>query len=199
MTISLPSLPAPTSGTPLFKDFGGILSPFLGGPEQRLNRVGSRFGVKIVMPLFVNESEGRVFISRLLRARQERLVMKWPMGRFDAGSPGAPQISATIASGSAISIKGLSAGYTVKEGQFFSVIHGGRYYLHMFIGGGTADGSGNLSANIFPMLRTNLSINDSVQIAQPMIEGNVSSGDEMSWEISVERYMSLSFSVMEAA
>jgi hypothetical protein len=199
MTISLPTDPSPTAGTPLLRDFGGVLTPFLGGPEQRINRVGTRFGVRIVMPPLTTADRARLVISRLLQARQDRLLMKWPMMQFDPGTPGSPLIAANVASGSAISIKGLTAGYQAKEGQFFSVIHSSRRYIHMFTGDGTADGSGNLAINIFPMLRTNLSINDVVEIAQPMIEGHVLPGDELSWNISAEKFASIEFSVMEAA
>lgn len=199
MTIALPSSPSPESGSPLFRDFGGVLEPFMGGPEQRINRVGARFGVRIAMPIFADESEGQLFVARLLRARHDRLLMKWPLGRFDPGATGAPKISAAVPSGSTISIKGLAPNYAVKEGQFFSVLHGGRYYIYMFAAPGVASAGGNLTVNIFPMLRTSLSVNDSMQVDQPMIEGYVSAGDEISWEMSVEKYVSLSFSIMEAA
>lgn len=199
MTISLPTDPSPNSASPLLRDFGGVLSPFLGGPEQRINRVGTRFGINVTMPIFTTADRTRLFISRLLQARQDRLLMKWPLMQFNPGTVGTPLINTAVASGSAISIKGLTASYAAKEGQFFSVIHSGRRYMHMFTGDGTASVGGILNINIFPMLRTNLSINDVVELAQPMIEGHVLPGDELNWQISVEKYVSLSFSVMEAA
>jgi hypothetical protein len=199
MTVSLPATPSPNSGVPLLRDFGGILTPFLGGPEQRINRVGTRFGVRITMGILPSDNAGRTFVSRLLQARQDRLLMKWPLGNFNPGATGSPLINANVASGSAIVIKGLPASYAAKEGQFISIIHSGRRYVHMFTGDGTANGSGVLTIQIFPMLRTAISTNDVVEIAQPMIEGNVLPGEELSWELSVEKNINLVFSVMEAA
>ena len=87
----------------------------------------------------------------------------------------------------------------MKEGQFFSVIHSGRRYVYMFTADATANGSGNLSAAIFPLLRTALSINDVIEIAQPKIEGLVMPGEEISWQIGLDNAREFSFSVLEAA
>ncbi len=199
MTVSLPSSPAPNGATPVLRDFGGVLTPFLGGPEQRLNRLGTRFGIEVSMPPMPSGDTGRLFVSRLLQARSARLLMNWPLLDFDPGNPGAPKISATTASGSILPLKGLTAGYTGKEGQFFSIIHAGRRYLHMLTADFTADGAGNATAAIFPMLRVGLSVNDVLEMAQPIIEGHVLPGDELSWKMSLERHIGLGFSVMEAA
>ena len=199
MAISLPTTPAPNGATPFLRDFGGVLTPFMGGPELRINRIGTRFGLRITMPP-MPEAVARIFIARLLQARFDRLVMEWPLLDFDPGSPGSPLISAAVSGGSVIGIKGMVAGYQIREGQFFSIVHGGRRYVHMFTANATADAGGLISAAaIFPMLRTNLGVNDVLEITQPMIEGHVLPGDELSWEIDVTRLIGLSFSVVEAA
>lgn len=199
MAISLPTTPAPNGATPGLQDFGGFLEPFLGGPVQRINRVGSRFALRVTMPP-MREDGARAFIARLLQGRTQTVVMPWPLLGFVPGNPGAPLISAAPAGGSAIAIKGLTAGYAVKEGQFFSIVHGGRRYMHMFTAAATANGSGVIAAApIFPMLRTNLAVNDVLEIATPMIEGNVLPGDELNWELNVARLVGLAFSVVEAA
>lgn len=200
MPIMLPSTPAPSEpSVPFLRDFGGVLTPFLGGPEQRINRIGNRFGIRVTMPPMVASTDGRIFVSRLAQAKTDRLLMRWPLDGFDPGDPGAPKVSAMTAGGQLLPIKGLSAGYQVLEGQPFSIIHGGRRYLHMFAADGFANGAGILSALIFPMLRVGISINDVLEIAVPMIEGHVLPGDELSWSNSLARRTSLSFSVIEAA
>lgn len=199
MTISLPTDPKPNGATPVLRDFGGVLTPFLGGPEQRINRVGTRFGLRVTMPPLESSVDGRLFVARLNQAKIDRLVMEWPLLDFDPGSPGSPLVSATTASGSTIPIKTMTAGYAAKEGQFFSVIHSSRRYIHMLTADFTADGSGLATAAIFPPLRVGLSTNDVLEFAQPMIEGHVVPGDELSWEMSVDRLIGIGFSVMEAA
>lgn len=200
MPISLPTSPALSGpSTPFLFDMGGMLTPFLGGPVQRINRIGTRFGIRVVTAPLRTDTDGRLFVARLAQARLDRLLMRWPLDGFNPGSPGTPKISATTSGGSTIPLKTMTAGYQVKEGQFFSIVHGGRRYVHMFAADGTVDGSGNLSALIFPMLRTSLSVDDVVEIAQPMIEGHVSPDDELNWEISLARRTSIQFSVVEAA
>lgn len=198
MPVTLPTCPYPTDYQVLLRDFGAILTPFLGGPEQRINRLGTRFGLRLTMPP-MDADEGMVYLSRLLQGRQSTVTLPWPLLDFDPGTPGAPLVSAAVSSGTAIPIKGLTPGYTIKEGQFFSVIHAGRRYVYMFTADVTADGSGNLSAAVFPLLRTALSINDVIEIAQPKIEGLVMPGEEISWQIGLSNAREFGFSVMEAA
>jgi len=199
MPIDLPTTRAPQGATPFLRDFGGVLTPFLGGAEQRINRVGTRFGIRVSMPPLRSATDGMLFVARLNQAKLDRLLMRWPLNGFAPGSPGAPKVSAATSGGSVLPIKTLAAAYAVKEGQFFSIVHGGRRYVHMFAAAATADGSGNLSALIFPMLRSALAVNDVIEIAQPMIEGHVLPGHELNWQMSIDRFLSLSFSVAEAA
>ena len=198
MPVTLPTCPYPTDYQVLLRDFGAVLTPFLGGPEQRINRLGMRFGLRLTMPP-MDADEGMVYLSRLLQGRQSTVILPWPLLDFDSGTPGSPLVSAAVASGTAIPIKGLTPGYQVKEGQFFSVIHSGRRYVYMFTADATANGSGNLSAAIFPLLRTALSTNDVIEIAQPKIEGLVLPGEEISWQIGLDNAREFSFSVLEAA
>ncbi|MEB3059408.1 hypothetical protein, partial [Parvimonas sp. D9] len=73
--------------------------------------------------------------------------------------------------GSLLSMRGLAAGYTVKEGQYFSIIHGGRRYLHQSADTIAANGAGQIRLPIAPMLRINPQDGAVVEIAKPMIEG----------------------------
>lgn len=196
--ISFPTNPSPNGMTPFLKDFGGTLVPFLGGPEQLIVRAGTRFGAKISLPPIRSDELGRIYVSRLLQGRMYGALMRWPLIDFDPGNPGTPLINTAVSTGSTISIKGLSSGYVIKEGQYFSVIAGGKRYLHM----ATANASevaGVATVSIFPMLRRNLSVNDVVELAQPMIEGLISPGDELAWEIAADRHMSISFKISESA
>lgn len=197
--IVMPDWVVPNAAEPFLRDFGSILTPFLGGPEQRINRLGTRFGVRYTLPPVQTRSEALVIQSRLLRAREDRLRMEWMQPDFDAGAPGAPRVAAAIVSGMSVPFKGMTPGYTIKEGQFFNFVHGGRRYLHIFAADGAVASDGTLQASIWPMLRTNLSNNDVIEIAPPMIEGLVSKGDELSWQISVDRLASFSFSLSESA
>lgn len=197
--IQFPESAVPNSAEPFLRDFGGVLTPFLGGPEQRINRLGTRFGLRVTLPPKRTRDEALVIQSRLLRARQDRLLIEWPQPDFDLGNPGAPVLASAVTSGSSLVLSGFAAGYEAKEGQFFSIIHAGRRYLHIFAETKAADASGGLSIDIFPMIRTPLSAGDVLEVAKPMIEGLVSPGDELAWQIAVSRLASFSFFVSEGA
>src|SRR3546814_9072759 len=83
-------------------------------------------------------------------------------------------------------IKSLTPSYAIREGQFFSIVHGGRRYVHMFTASVVASGTGTVTASIFPPLRTSLSVNDVVEIVAPKIEGHVLPGEELSWQLALD-------------
>lgn len=199
MPIYLPDWAVQNDAQPYLRDFGSVLTPFLGGPEQRINRLGTRFGLQVTLPPAPSGNEALTIQSRLLQGRADRLVMEWPQPGFDVGDPGAPLMAAAVAAGTALPIKGMTPGHLLREGQFLSIIHLGRRYVHMIAANATVAGDGTATLSIFPMIRTSLAINDVVEIARPMIEGLVSPGDELSWRISVSKLSSFTFTVAEAA
>ncbi len=196
MAIALPTCPLPNVSQPFLRDFGGDLVPFLGGPEQRINRLGTRLGCRFTMPE-MEDDEARPFLSALLRGRQDTVLMPWPLGTFDPGAPPSPAISAT-STGTALSLKGLGAGYQVREGQPLSVIHGGRRYMHLSTGDVTANGSGVANIGVFPPTRVTYSADDVVELVAPIIQGKVSPGDEITWQMALELDIAISFSVVES-
>lgn len=197
--ITLPTFPSPNGMQVLLRDFGGTLTPFLGGPEQLLVRAGTRFGARVSIPPIRTDDLGRVYVARLLQGRRYGVLMRWPLLEFNPGNPGTPLIASAASSGSSISLKGLTAGYTIKEGQYFSIIIGGKRYLHMATADVTASGTGTATVTIFPLLRKAVAIDNVVELAQPMIEGFVSPGDELGWEIASNRFMNINFTIMESA
>lgn len=196
MAIALPTDPAPAQAVPMLVDFGGELTPFLGGPVQRINRIGNRLGLRVTMPP-IRGDVARQFQVRLLRGREQRVLLEWPLLDLDPGSPPAPAI-ASSSSGTALALKGLGSGFVVREGQPVSVISGGRRYVHLSTGLVTASGAGTVTLGVYPPTRVTYATDDVVEIAQPVIEGLVSPGDELSWEMAVEHTMGFSFSVVES-
>ncbi|TCM17204.1 hypothetical protein EDF56_106320 [Novosphingobium sp. PhB165] len=197
--ITLPDTAIPNDATVLLRDFGTVLTPFLGGPEQRINRPGTRFAMSVVLPNKRTQDDALKIQSRLLRAREDRLLMEFWQPGFDPGDPGAPVVSAAVNSGSSLPLSGLRAGYVIKEGQFASIIHAGRRYVYMFAADFVAGAGGAVLATIWPMLRTPLSAGDVVEIKKPMIEGLVNPGDELSWQISVDCMRAFNFKISEGA
>ena len=197
MTITLPTNPAPREATPFRVDFGGVLTPFLGGPVTSIGRLGTRLALRVLYPP-IRGTIARQFQARLLRGLQERVLLPWPLLDLDPGSPPNPQIEA-LSSGTAISLKGLGAGYIYLEGQPISIVHAGRRYMHIITGNGSADGSGEAAIGIYPPSRVTYSVNDTVEIEAPKIEGLVNPGEEHSWGYALEHTMEFAFTVVETA
>ena len=197
--ITLPETAVPNDATVLLRDFGGVLTPFLGGPEQRINRLGTRFAMSVTLPNKRTKDDALKIQSRLLRGREDRLLMEFWQPGFDTGTPGAPVVSAAVPSGSSLPLSGLTAGYQIKEGQALSVIHAGRRYVYMFAADYAVGAGGAVVATIWPMLRTSLAAGDVVEIQKPMIEGLVNSGEEFSWQISVDCMRAFTFKISEGA
>lgn len=195
--IALPTCPMPTDAQMFLRDFGGTLTPFLGGPEQQINRLGTRFGVRYTMPP-MDGQEAREFVARLTRGRSSRVLMPWPVTDFDPGSPGAPKVNSAATGGTALSVKGLTPGYVLREGQFFSLIHSARRYVYMVTADATANASGIAAVGIFPQLRTAASVDDVLEVAEPMIEGRVLPGEEWAWTLSLTLETGIAFSVVES-
>lgn len=195
--IHLPTNPAPADAAPVYIDFGGVLTPFLGGPVQTIGRIGTRLGLRVTMPP-LRGVVARQFQARLPRGKKDRVIIPWPLLDLDPGSPPNPQINAT-SNGTALAIKGLGAGYVFYEGQPISVIHDDRRYMHIVTGNAAANGSGIAAVGVWPPTRVPYSADDVVEIAEPKIEGLVSPGDELSWGYALEHTMGFSFSVVESA
>lgn len=197
MAITLPALPGARSATPRLQDWGADLTPSLGGAMQRLNRLGSRHALDVEMPPMLAEPDGRIWVSRLKRGKTDRVLFEFPQLDLVIGSPGSPKVKTVTAGGTSVPLKGLTPGYAIREGQFFSIIHNGRRYLHSADAQAIADAVGDVTVTVTPMLRVSLSVDDVVEIAKPMIEGALA-GDEFAWSIDVARTVGLAFSIVEA-
>lgn len=198
MSVALPLSPAPTEAEPTYLDWGGILRPIFGGSLQKLNRMGDRYAIDVTMPPMRMESTGRLWVADLILAQRQGAIFPWPQLDLVIGSPGAPVVDGTGQAGALINLRGFTAGYVVRKGQFFSIIHGGRRYLHMASAEMTAGGDGKIAAlPIAPMLRVQPSNGAICEFAAPKIEGFIE-GDARSWTLNVARFTGLSFRIIEA-
>lgn len=168
-SVMLPSTPACRAAHPSQVSFGSTLTPFLGGPSQRINRLGTRWSWQFSMPP-MQADVARVWIQALARAEENGAIMAVPQD-IDVGDPGAPLVSAVVAGGLSLPLKGMTAGYPIRAGQYASIIHAGRRYLHLFTEDVTVGAGGTTTAAVWPMIRTSLAINDVVEIAAPKVEG----------------------------
>jgi len=197
------TLPEPvriTNVQPFLRDFGGVLTPFLGGEELRLNRIGMRLGARFTLAPCVYSGTGQAIVSRLMQAKASRIIVPFPQPGFDPGAPGAPLVASAASGGTSLHVKSLSPGYAFAEGQFINLIRAAdsRRYLHATSTPATADGSGKVTLSLFPPMRVTFAVNDQIDVVTPMIEGHVLPGDELNWDISLAHHLGIPFSVSES-
>jgi hypothetical protein len=194
--IDLPDHPSPSAASPALIDFGAFLTPSLGGPVQRVERMGSRFGIRCTMPPMQNPKLGRQWVAKLIRGKQEGARMAWPLQGFDPGTPGDILVAAAGASGRALQVKAATPNYIFREGQFFSVVISGRHYLYMITAEVIASATGTASLAIEPMLRVSPPLNAVCHFGKPMVEGFIM-GDQFAWEMSLANFVGIAFDIAE--
>lgn len=169
------------------------VTSLVGGNRQRNARKGDHYSVDFNMPP-MEPNDARAW--RKLMTASDTVLMKMPQPGFDVGNPGAPRMNGGLQLGSTLNLKGLTPGYVVRQGQFFSIVTLGRRWLYAADADATANGSGNIAIPLEVMIRTNHLDNDVVEIADPKIEGFPAVEDE-AFTIGEDGYVWLSFTIEE--
>ena len=181
--------------TPL--DFGGLLTPALGGPSQRINRLGSRLAITYTLKPMRSSDEGMLYVSRLRRAKREGAIVAFPKPGKVVGQPDPLSVSGNWASGNAVNGAGFPPGYVIPEGTPLSIVHGGRRYIYWVAQCYPANGSGICGIYFEDNLRTPLSNGDAIELKKPFIEGWIA-GDSDAWTKAAHDRNSIQFTVTEA-
>lgn len=195
--IDLPLDPSPRGATPALMDFGAILRGPLGGPLQRVDRLGNRWRISVTMPP-LKGAVARIWLARLVRGKSEGVRMPLPLQGFDPGAPGSPLVDGAGQAGRALAIRNATPNYAFREGQFFSIVTGGRHHLTMVDGEVIVGADGKATLPISPALRVQHLDGDALAVGGPMIEGMIV-GDELAWEMQLAHFTGLSFDVEEVA
>jgi hypothetical protein len=173
MSVELPQPRLPQMAVPKLLDYGADQKAPMGGASQRLNRLGNRFSLDITYPRLKPEPDGRILSARLRRAKTEGALFAFPQPGLVIGNPGAPVVDGAGQAGSTLNLRGFTTGYLIREGQFFSIIHGGRRYLHTAAADVAASPTGTVALPITPMLRISPGNGAICEFAKPYIEGPI--------------------------
>lgn len=193
MSYALPSLPMIWESTPRLMDFGGRLRPPLGGPEQRIQRLGSRWSVDLRIGA-LNATQAGALLGVIMKATTQgaTVTTKWPQ---EAGSAhGTPKVNGGGQAGSSLVVDGLSAD-VIKAGTFFSMTISGRSYLHM-VTDDVTPAAGAATLSIAPMLRASPADNADLDMATPTIEGFLSE-EVLTWSVTMMMAASFTLSITE--
>jgi hypothetical protein len=159
------------------RDFGGLLRPIMGGPDQRLNRLGDRFAVDYTLGDVESDSAlGRALRAQLLQGKRQGALALFPQDGFDLGTIGTtPRVNGGGQLGTSLTVDGFPAGFVVPQGLFFSLITGGRRYVYCTASATTMNGSGAGSLTLTCMIRVAPADNSLVEVSTPYVEGFITS------------------------
>lgn len=139
---------------------------------------------------------GRQWVRALIQGKQEGARLPFPLQGFEPGLPGNVLVNGASQAGRTLIVDGATPNYIFRDGQFFSIVTGGKHHLHMVTAQVLANASGQATLSIEPMLRVSPANNDVCHFAEPMIEGFIM-GDEQMWSMSIEHLLGISFDLVE--
>jgi hypothetical protein len=191
--IELPTVFSGVSITPTLITARNDLVPSFGGPEQRRNRMGSRYQLKVQLePMPIEDANEWADLDD----EAETCLFVIPQPCIDTGTPGAPRVNGAGQSGSSLVVNGVTPHYALGKNWWISLVSGGQHFCYRVRSEAIADASGNLTIPLRTMLRKPPADNDVVEIAEPRIEGFVTV-DEGAWMIDGNHLISLGFTIKE--
>lgn len=194
--ITLPQCPPIRNATMRLISYATDQTPTLGGPQTRILRMGDRWAGEFTTYPALYADEGRVYLSRLVRGMSDTVLIGVIEPGMRAGDYGTPLIASGGAAGQSIQVKGLGAGRVVPEGKFLSIVTSGQRFLYQTTSQVTADGAGNATLAIYPMLRRQPAVNDVVELSAPKMEGYVQ-GNEVQWSVTKSKRIGFVFQIQE--
>lgn len=200
--IDLPQWPGPSGAVPRVLDFGGFLEGAGGAETQRANGLGNRYAVALTYPPLESEKEGRIFVNRLIKGQQEGARLDFPLADFDPGNPNQANGSPIVVDGAGqagrlLAIQNVQPAYGFVEGQPVSLEIDGQHYFDFVAETAIAGADGKVTIRLSQMLRRPPTAGSILHVAKPMIEGFIM-GDSLSWEIALNRKLSIAFEIRES-
>ena len=194
-TLTLPSSPAPNAmGIELVRN-GNVLTSALGSDDQAVLRNNARYALTFSMPAF-SYVESMAWDDLMNIA--DLVVMKVHQPGLVIGAPGAVRVNGGGQAGTSLIVDGLTPGYVVRKGQFFTLTTAGRRFLYRTSAAVTANGSGQATLTVRTPLRRPPSDNDVIDMANPVIEGFITDLGE--YTVDTDRLVKgLRFTVKERA
>ena len=199
--VTLPTSPVALEATLSLVSKSTEMSGPLGGPTQRVLRVGSRFKADFQFPP-MPYAIGRQWLARLITAEATPVAIRFPQRGLSPAYVGALVVDGASAvpnanTGGVLAVRGGTPNIGVLSGQFFHVLSStdGRRYLHMVRDDMALAATGKAGLNIVPPLRFTPVDGDLIEVVAPMIEGFVSMS--WSWTIELVRRVGLKFTVIE--
>lgn len=200
--IELPHGVVPNAMAPALMDFGAMQEPSSGAQAERIDRPGNRYRCNFALPPHRMADQGRVIVSRLIRAKSEGLRVPFQLAGVNQGSPGSPVVDGSGQAGMFIAVRNMTPNHVAKEGYWLSIVEESegqqQHYLHNLAAVVRADANGMAILPLSEMLRAPFADGAAIHLAKPMIEGALG-GDERGWEVSLAHHALIEFEIRETA
>ncbi|HEY1878432.1 MAG TPA: hypothetical protein VGG68_00720 [Caulobacteraceae bacterium] len=188
MTIVLPPPPRGAVVTPRLVRTGGDLTSTLGGPTQRITRVGSRYACDIQLPPLDADCAAS-WLACQLEAEAMGSTVSLPMPQM---IPAARTMAFVTGSGnSGGNVITVDGNERPPVGAWLSVSVGGRSYLHF----ATAQ-TGTHGLQVGPLLRVTFPSGTAIEVETPLLEGYL---DDPAWSVEFFRFVGNKFTITESA
>lgn len=192
--VALPTTPGPVRATPRLVSFATDMTGPLGGPTQRVLRLGSRFAVDFeYAPM--RAADAQKLVNRLIRAEGSPVAISWPVRGYAVGPVGAV-VAGAGASGYSIPVTGGAPGALIAEGRALSLSSAGRRWMHLVQNDVVLDGSGAGLLTVNPLLRVAVAAGDALEFVAPVMEGFVDAGN-VTWSVELVSIQGLKITVTE--
>lgn len=167
--------------------------PAFGGPEQRRNRMGSRYSLKVQLePMAPMDADEWADLDD----ETETCVLVIPQPGIDVGVPGSPIVAGAGQAGANLAVSGLTPHYIVRKHQWLTVETGGQLFCYRARDYVVAAADGTATIALKTMLRKPPADGDTVDLAVPRIEGFVTL-DADAWKVDGNHLISLAFEIKE--
>lgn len=194
MAILLSPVPSTLNIIPVSN--AGRTDPQIGGVRQRKVRLGSHFKAAGRFPPLTMDA-GRAHGADMLACEVVPAQLAIPQPELVIGTPGTTLVNGAGQSGYSLTLDGATAGYVFKKGQLFNHITSSRKYLYSVQAEATANGSGQVTLSIWPLLRVVPADNAALDFATPVIEGWIEIGG--GWTVTPDWTVETEFEIEESA
>lgn len=169
--IVLPKFPRPNRMSVELLDFGITQR---GAASLRVERPGSRHRLQFTWPReLMRPPVVNGFLSRLKRAKRQGVQIDILLPQ-PQGTPGSPVVNGAGQSGTALSVRGFTPGYTIREDYWLTIVEAdGTAYLHTAVEAVRANASGIATLQIEPPLRAPFPNGATIEMARPYVQGEL--------------------------
>lgn len=162
--------------------FSGEQEGALGGESLPIPRMGDRWAAEISTTQLRHDDAGRDLVAALTQALTEDAIIDIDQpNRPTIASIGNGVVDGANVGGTSLPVRGIGAPGVFPRGIYLSIIHGGRRFVHMTTAAAAVSADGRATLPIWPMLRFLTVDGETVELADPKIEGKLSGFDGAPW------------------